>query len=329
MAQKLLLIDTDCGIDDAQAIMMALAEPTVKVVGITCCFGNTTVDYVCQNVVKVLSVCERSEIQVFRGACCPLVGGKNDFTDHFGTDGLGDVLEDRDSEVWKDKIQKEHAALAMIRLASENQGKISLVAVGPLTNLAMAVRLDPTFPRNLKDLYIMGGNMEGKGNMTPCAEFNFVMDPESAYVVLEEYLCPTHIATWEFTCRNTLPWVRSVYIFKIYMVNQDTAAAKFMKLITSKCWAFSKTFGENNRDVHFGQGFVPYDSFAVAACIDQRTVTDSIQCPVRVELQGSLGRGMLALDPTNMLKKSHSASVMKSCDQTKFCKLLMASLNQP
>lgn len=62
MSQKLLIIDTDCGIDDAQGIMVALAQPNVKVVGITCCFGNTTVDYVCQNVVRVLSVCKRNEV---------------------------------------------------------------------------------------------------------------------------------------------------------------------------------------------------------------------------------------------------------------------------
>lgn len=107
------------------------------------------------------------------------------------------------------------------------------MALGPLTNLALAVRLDPCFPQKLKDLYVMGGNMEGetmtvvfvfrryrgkkrkqmylfsagKGNVTLCAEFNFAMDPESAYVVLEEFLCQTYVATWEFACRNMLPWV--------------------------------------------------------------------------------------------------------------------------
>ncbi|XP_030646921.1 inosine-uridine preferring nucleoside hydrolase [Chanos chanos] len=324
MAQKLLVIDTDCGIDDAQAIMLALAIPSVKVLGITCCFGNTDVDNVCQNVLRVLSVCERTEIPVFRGSAGALVGAGRQFRDHFGTDGLGDVFEDRDSTVWKTSVQSEHAVNALTRLVSENPGQVSLVALGPLTNLALALRLDPALPDKLKDLYIMGGNMEGKGNVTPCAEFNFVMDPESAYVVLEEYLCPTHIATWEFTCRNKLSWD-----FFDQLVNQETSASRFMKKITSKCWAFSREFGVNKRDVLFGPGYVPYDAFAVAACVDGSVVTEKVDCAVRVELHGELGRGMMAIDHTNTLRKNHRVCVFKEFDTCKFKELLMASLNQP
>ncbi|XP_041913665.1 probable uridine nucleosidase 1 isoform X1 [Alosa sapidissima] len=324
MTQKLLIIDTDCGIDDAQAIMVALAQPDVKVLGITCCFGNTTVDHVCQNVVRVLSVCRRNEIPVFKGSAGPLVGAFNALKDHFGTDGLGDVLKAEDPVGWKDQIKQDNAVTAMIRLVSENPGQVSLVALGPLTNLALAIRLDPAFPQKLKDLFIMGGNMEGKGNVSVCGEFNFVMDPESAYVVLEEYICPTYIATWEFTCRNKLPWD-----FFEKIIDQDQAAAHFMKTITSKCWAFSREFGVNKRDVLFGQGFVPYDAYAVAACIDPSVVLESVECAVRVELQGALGRGMMALDPSNMLKKNHRVTIMKTCDLAKFGELLAASLKQP
>ncbi|XP_062306397.1 inosine-uridine preferring nucleoside hydrolase [Osmerus eperlanus] len=323
MTKRLVVIDTDCGIDDAQAIMMALAAPDVHVLAITCCFGNTDVDNVCQNVLRVLSVCERSQIPVYKGSTGPLVGATNAIKDHFGTDGLGDVLEDRDP-LWKEKIQTESAVNALIRLVSDNQKQVSLVALGPLTNLSLAVRLDPTFPAKLKDLFIMGGNMEGKGNVSLCGEFNFVMDPESAYVVLEEYLCPTRIASWEYCCRNKLTWE-----FFEELVNQDAPAARFMKKITSSCWAYSKEALKTKRDVFFGSGFVSYDAYAVAACVDGSVVTESVECPVRVELQGALCRGMMALDQTDMLKKSHRVSVMKTCDLDKFRKLLMASLRLP
>ncbi|KAJ8350383.1 hypothetical protein SKAU_G00255130 [Synaphobranchus kaupii] len=323
MAQKLLLIDTDCGIDDAQAIMMALAAPGVMVLGITCCFGNASVEDVCQNVLRVLSVCDRSQIPVFRGAAAPLVGTPDIPISHFGTDGLGDVLEDRDSERWKTPIQTEHAVNAMIRLVSDNIGQVSLVALGPLTNLALAVKLDPSFPQKLKKLFIMGGNMEGKGNRTVCGEFNFVMDPESAYIVLEEFLCPTYIASWEFTCRNKLSWD-----FFDEWINQDTAAARFMKEITSKCWAYSRDT-LTSKDVVFGPGFVSYDSYAVAAAIDSSVVTESVECAVRVELQGALCRGMMGLDLCDKLKKRHRVFVMKECDLGKFGQLLMAALRQP
>ncbi|XP_042178758.1 inosine-uridine preferring nucleoside hydrolase isoform X3 [Oncorhynchus tshawytscha] len=323
MAQKLVIIDTDAGIDDAQAIMMAVAAPSLQILGITCCFGNTDVDNVCQNVLLVLSVCEHTQIPVFQGAAGPLVGATKAFSDHFGTDGLGDVLEDRDPQ-WKEKLQREHAVNAMIRLVATNPKQVSLVALGPLTNLALAIRLDPSFQQNLKELVIMGGNMEGKGNVSLCGEFNFVMDPESAFIVLEEYLCPTRIASWEYCCRNKLEWE-----FFEKLINEDTPAGRFMKMITSKCWGYSKEAMLSKRDVYFGPGFVSYDAYAVAACIDSSVVTESIECAVRVELQGELCRGMMVLDQRNKLNKSHRVSVMKTCDLTKFRQLLMASLKQP
>ncbi|CAL8255696.1 unnamed protein product [Merluccius merluccius] len=323
MAKKLLIIDTDCGIDDAQAIMMALAAPDVQVLGVTCCFGNASLEDVCQNVLRVLAVCKREEIPVFQGLAGPLVGATDMPMDHFGSDGLGDVLEDRDPD-WRQKIQKEHAVSAMTRLASEHPHQVSLVALGPLTNLALAVRLDPGFPDRLKDLFIMGGNMEGKGNVTLCGEFNFVCDPESAHIVLEDFHCPTHISTWEYCCRNKLTWE-----FFEEMLNQDSPAARFMKLLTSRCSAYSQTALKTKRDVHFGPGFVSYDAYAMAACLDDTVVTKSIECGVHVELQGSVCRGMMALDPTDQLKKPHRVSIMTECDLEKFRMLLSRSLRQP
>ncbi|XP_028300229.1 probable uridine nucleosidase 2 [Gouania willdenowi] len=323
MAKKLVIIDTDCGIDDAQAIMMALAAPGIKVLGITCVFGNATVENVCQNVLKVLSVCERTEIPVFRGSAGPLVGASYSLSDHFGSDGLGDVIVDKDPQ-WEQKVQGEHAVKAMLRLVSENKDQVSLVALGPLTNLALAVRLDPLYPQKLKDLYIMGGNTEGKGNVTLCAEFNFAMDPESAYVVLEEFHCPTHIASWEFACRNGLTWD-----FFDELINQDTPAARFMKNITSKCSAYSQDALKNKRDLYFGPCFVSYDAYAMAACIDNSVVMESVNCAVRVELQGLIGRGMMVLDRTNELKKTNNASVMTKCDVVKLSQMLIQSLRLP
>ncbi|XP_056271346.1 inosine-uridine preferring nucleoside hydrolase isoform X2 [Pseudoliparis swirei] len=323
MARRPVIIDTDCGIDDAQAIMMALAAPDIRVLGVTCVFGNTSVENVCQNVLRVLDVCERQEIPVFRGSGGPLVGARVATTDHFGTDGLGDVFKDRDP-LWEQKVQKEHAVSALIRLATENQQQVSLVALGPLTNLALAVRLDPGFPQKLKDLFIMGGNMEGKGNVTLCAEFNFVMDAESAYVVLEDFLCRTYLATWEFACRNALTWD-----FFNELVSQNAPAAVFMRTVTSRCRAYSQEASRSQRDVHFGPGFVSYDAYAMAACIDGGVVTGSIECPVRVELQGAMTRGMVALDRSGELKKSHSVVVLTGCDAEKLRRLLVDAVRQP
>lgn len=114
------------------------------------------------------------------------------------------------------------------------------------------------------------------------------------------------------------------------LINQDAPAARFMKTITSKCWAYSREAMMKKRGVYFpGCGFVSYDSYAMAACVDGTVVTESIECPVRVELQGSMSRGMLALDRTNTLKKSHKVFVLTKCDSAKFSQLLLESLRQP
>lgn len=113
------------------------------------------------------------------------------------------------------------------------------------------------------------------------------------------------------------------------LINQDSPAARLMKTITSKCWAYRKEAMLNKRDVYFGPRFVSYDAYAMASCIDDAVVTETIECPVRVELQGSMCRGMMALDRTNQLKKSHSVFVLTKCDVAKFGQLLMESLRQP
>lgn len=136
-------------------------------------------------------------------------------------------------------------------------------------------------------------------------------------------------------CIMTLPLftlislISSVQEFFEELISQDAPAARFMKTITSKCWAYSKEAMKTRRDVYFGPGFVSYDAYAMAACIDGSVVTESIECPVRVELQGSMCRGMMVLDRTKKLKKSHSVFVMSKCDVAKFSQLLMASLRQP
>uniref|UniRef100_A0A4W3JKQ5 Inosine/uridine-preferring nucleoside hydrolase domain-containing protein n=2 Tax=Callorhinchus milii TaxID=7868 RepID=A0A4W3JKQ5_CALMI len=122
MGKKLLLMDVDCGVDDAQAIMMALAAPNVQLLGITCCHGNTPIDNVCKNVLRVLKVCHRMEIPVFRGACLPLLEDEMSGAVYHGTDGLGDAPDP--SAPGLEQVQTEHAVNAMIRIIAEHPGQV-------------------------------------------------------------------------------------------------------------------------------------------------------------------------------------------------------------
>uniref|UniRef100_A0A8C0ILT0 Inosine/uridine-preferring nucleoside hydrolase domain-containing protein n=1 Tax=Chelonoidis abingdonii TaxID=106734 RepID=A0A8C0ILT0_CHEAB len=118
---KFLLIDVDCGVDDAQAIMMALASPSVEILGITCCYGNTMLENVCKNVLRVLQVCNRLEIPVYQGASAPLLGGPVEGAMYHGRDGLGDVPVPNAPRL--DYLQKEHAVIAMLRIVNEKPGQ--------------------------------------------------------------------------------------------------------------------------------------------------------------------------------------------------------------
>ncbi|XP_068575684.1 pyrimidine-specific ribonucleoside hydrolase RihA-like [Cebidichthys violaceus] len=318
MANKLMILDVDTGVDDAQAIMVALADPNVKILGITCCHGNTSLENVLKNTLRVLKVCNRLDIPVYRGCATPLMNHKINAGDYHGKDGLGEV-PDPDAP-GLELLQKRKAAKALVKMVKENAGEVTLVATAPLTNLAVAVQLDPNLPKKLKALYIMGGNTESRGNTTVCGEFNFVADPEAAYIVLDRYTCPTYIAPWEFTCRNSLPWS-----FCDMLLAHDTEKARFMKKIS--CFSRKKAqSADYQKEVTEGKGFNSCDTYAMAAAIDDTFITESDEVAVSVELQGTYTRGMMVLDYMDLLKKKHKATVMKKVDLEKFKQMFVNSL---
>ncbi|XP_028991562.1 inosine-uridine preferring nucleoside hydrolase [Betta splendens] len=318
MMSKKLLVDVDCGVDDAQAIMLALAAPNVELLGITCVHGNTRVENVCKNTLRVLKTCNKLEIPVFKGADRSILGNIRDAGLFHGVDGLGDAPDPSAPSL--DLLQKEGAVSAIIRIVNENPGEVSLVATAPLTNLALAVRIDPTLPSKLRGLYIMGGNTESRGNTTVCGEFNFVADPEAAYIVLNDYQCPTYLACWEFTCHHKLPWE-----FCDAWLGQDTDKARFMAKIFHYSMEASKT-ERLQKELVAGEGFVSCDSYAMAAAIDDSFIIESEQQPVSVELAGTHTRGMMVVDTVGLLNKAHKAFIIRNVDMEKFKEMMMAAL---
>ncbi|KAM4730591.1 pyrimidine-specific ribonucleoside hydrolase RihA-like [Anableps anableps] len=310
-----LLLDVDCGVDDAQAIMLALASKTVEILGITCVQGNTTVENVCKNVLRVLQACNKLEIPVFKGAAKSILGTSIGVENFHGQDGLGDAPDANAPGLAL--IQKENAVSAMIRIVNENHGEVSLVATAPLTNLALAVRLDPSLPSKLKRLYIMGGNTESRGNTTVCAEFNFAADPEAAYIVLNDYQCCTYLASWEFTCNHQLPWD-----FCHAWLDQNSDKACFM----AKIFHHNMEEAKKENDSMGCMGFISCDSYAMAAAVDDSFITECDQYPVSVELTGFYTRGMMIVDTLGLLKKTHKVFIMKKVDMEKFKKMMIAAL---
>ncbi|XP_038158253.1 inosine-uridine preferring nucleoside hydrolase-like [Cyprinodon tularosa] len=315
---KKLILDVDIGVDDAQALMIAVTAPDVEILGITCCHGNTSLDNVLKNTLRVLQVCNRLDIPVYKGFSRPLLASKQHASDYHGKDGLGDV-PDPDAP-GLDLLQKKKAAQAMIKIARENPGEVTLVATAPLTNLAVAVQLDPSFPKKLKALYIMGGNTDSRGNTTVCGEFNFVADPEAAYIVLDRYTCPTYIAAWEFCCRSSISWS-----FWDEWLSTNTKKAAFIKKISTLSMKKARS-AEYQKEVVAGKGFNPCDVFALAAAVDDGFITESEEVAVTVELDGRNTRGMMVMDHMEQLKKDHKAVIIKTVDLEKLKKMLFRAV---
>lgn len=175
-----LIIDCDPGIDDALAIMLLLESGRVAVEAITTVDGNVSLSKTTGNTAAVLELCGRTDIPIHRGAATPFIREAMPPTTAHGGDGMGDFGFGREEA----EVVSEDAAGFLLEATAANPGEISILAIGPLTNLAEAIRRDPEFPGRVRRLVIMGG-AEFSGNVTPSAEFNFYHDPEAAAAVFD------------------------------------------------------------------------------------------------------------------------------------------------
>lgn len=181
---KALILDTDPGVDDAMAIAMACAHPELELLGLTTVFGNVRVEQATANALSLLEQFGHSTIPVAAGAAKPLLNAPLPFPDFVhGTDGLGNI----NLPVASTQAVDLTAAEFIVDTCRSNSGKVSLVAVGPLTNIAMAMQLEPDLPSKVARLIVMGGTLNEPGNVSPVAEANFLADPQAADKVFERY----------------------------------------------------------------------------------------------------------------------------------------------
>ena len=232
-----------------------------------------------------------------------------DASHYHGDDGLGDVTGIPNPDL--SLVQKENAASYLVRISQEFPGKITLLAIGPLTNLALACRIDPNFGKNFKKLVIMGGNYEGKGNITICSEFNFHFDPEAALVVLAEFTCPIVLTTWELCLKYGMS-----HQFLKECFQQGTARSKFVEKITTR-----------TRQLHLDQirgmpmDNIPCDEFAAAIMLCPDMVLNQVNVFASVEVQGLYTRGQMVIDWRNILNKRKNVFIVTKIDDEKYKKM--------
>lgn len=175
-ARHPVFLDVDTGVDDAMALVYLFGSAEAELVGIASTAGNVGVEQVCQNNLGLLELCGITGVPVSRGSQNPLSEPLRTAEDTHGPQGLGYARLPAPTT----DVTSYDAAEAWVRAAHAHPGELIGVATGPLTNLALALRADPSLPRLLRRLVIMGGAFDYRGNTTPVAEWNVSVDPESA-----------------------------------------------------------------------------------------------------------------------------------------------------
>jgi purine nucleosidase len=294
------LIDTDTASDDAVAILMALAAPDVRVLGLTIVAGNVGVEQATRNALLTAEIAE-VEVPVFVGAAAPLMRPHEHAHWFHGRDGLGD----RGYAPPRRAPEREHAVEAILRLADASPG-MTLVTLGPLTNVALALARDPGLAKKIGRCVVMGGAPCCEGNVTPAAEYNIWVDPEAARIVF----------------RSGLP---------IEMVG--TAKARFAIECNGRAkQAYHVQTGE--------AGLSLADPTAMAVALDRSIGLSWSRHVVEIECASELTRGMTVVDRLNVtaddnncqtwsaaLKIGAKADVCWTFDSARFKAMLKRALS--
>lgn len=315
--KRLVVIDTDPGVDDAQGILMALASPDVEVVAITVTHGNVTVEQTARNALRVLKVAGRMDIPVYKGACKPLHGDRISASFCHGEDGFGECPDPEAPSI--ECLQQEHAVQALVKLADRLKGQLTLICLGPLTNVAMALRMDPMFGANLKECFIMGGNYEATGNtpLNACAEFNFLADPDAAHIVLRDMRGPVTMVCWELCLKYAFTWE-----WYDQLTSTPTAKGRFVQAIGGKSLEIYYRRG--------GPGAMPKyetaDSMLMAVAIGNGVATETRHVYCTVELQGTYTRGQMVVDRDGCLGCKPNVTLVVAVDHDTYGNMLMAAV---
>ncbi|SDR00776.1 purine nucleosidase [Pseudoxanthomonas sp. CF385] len=303
-----LLIDTDPGVDDALALLMAFNDARHEIVGLTIAAGNVGLQHTVRNALKLCEVAGRSDIPVFAGAPAPLLHPSPDAGYVHGQDGFGDVGFAPAAK----QAEAEHAALAILRLSHVHAGRLVLVALGPLTNIALALKLDPTLPQRVARFVVMGGAVTCHGNITPAAEFNFYFDPEAAHITLQAFE-RYDLADWEATIAHGLPhdqvdvWLAA-----------DSERARFYARISEK----TRLWSADRRGDHWFAA----DALAMAFVLAPEGALELAERPLAIELQGQHARGASVVDWRREGGRPDQANILLRYDQARFQDLIRAAL---
>lgn len=304
-----LVIDTDTAQDDCVALLVGLLDPAADLKAVTMVAGNVGFDQQVRKAFLTMSVAGKlGAVPVHLGSRQPLVRPWVSAENVHG-DGVGGLSIDMAGC----EPEPEHAVDALIRIAAENAGELSIVAIGPLTNIALAVAKDRSFARNVKNLYIMGGSNNGRGNITAAGEFNFYVDPEAAKAVMAAGFHAVVIPWDRLTLRDAV--FDQARLDRIAAIG--TPLAEFFTTIVAATVEFDRSVGID--------GSTHPDSLTAATLLHPDLVTASAPYHVDVEAGSELTRGYAAMS-WGVHGLEPNATVIEAVDSDAFfeylCRLL-------
>jgi purine nucleosidase len=291
-------MDVDTGIDDAVALLYAVASPEVELVAATCCAGNVEAPQAAANTLAVLELAGAEDVEVAMGSLAPLVAPLRTAIFH-GPHGLGYA----ELPPARRALSPRFAPDLLVEQARRRPGELTLVATGPLTNVALALRREPELPRLLKRLAVMGGSFDHPGNTTPAAEFNVSVDPEAAKIVFDAF---SESAQRPLLCGLNVTERAELRPEHLERLAGDDPV--------SRCVADALRFSMEAHE-RFGQGYVAHmhDPLALALALDE-SLGKTRAGTVDVELAGPLTRGMTVVDWHGIWGRAPNADVAVEID---------------
>lgn len=274
------ILDTDTAQDDCVALIASLLDPAADLRAITMVAGNVGFDHQIRNAQMTLSVTGKlGTVPIFLGCRRPMVHEWESAENVHG-DGSGGLTMDFSGI----DVEAEHGVDALLRLTAEAPGEISVVAIGPLTNIATAIVKDPDFVANVKTLVIMGGSNNGRGNITAAGEFNFYVDPHAAQVVFEAGFADIVVVPWAPLTLNDAVFSRA-QLAEIETLG--TPLSKFFLNVCGPTLAFDESVGI--------PGTTHPDSLSVGVLLHPELATAASDYHVAVEANSALTRGYSAM----------------------------------
>lgn len=309
MTQK-MWIDTDTASDDAVALILALKSKSTEVLGISIVAGNVPIDLGVQAALYTLEMCG-AKTPVHVGAHKPLVRNFSSAQNVHGSDGMGDIglkLSGR-------KPTSTHAISEMIATFRARPNEIDLVTLGPLTNIALVLSIEPQFAKWVRRCVIMGGTGALPGNVTVASEFNIWADPEAARIVFDSGL-PLEMVGWDVSVADA--------------VISDELAVELSNL--GKLGNFAMTIQRQVREFCRTEtkldGFDLPDPIAMAVALDSSIVESEIKKHVRVNLGFGDTRGQTMVDHLNTVNKIDNCRVVLRVNRQKFIAMLRTALEE-